>query len=56
VKNIAAEGCIFETKIIGLSDKTDKPKIVLELLAVFVLASGAANINQHWFGLMYNCV
>jgi hypothetical protein len=40
-------GGIFETKIISLSGKTDRQKIMLELLAVFVLASGAANINQH---------
>jgi hypothetical protein len=40
-------GGIFETKIIGLSEKRDRQKIVLELLAVFVLASGAANINQY---------
>jgi hypothetical protein len=39
---------IFETKIIGLSEKTDRQKIVMELLDVFVLASGAANINQNF--------
>jgi hypothetical protein len=37
----------FETKIIGLSEKKDRPKIVLEIRALLVLASGAAHINQY---------
>jgi hypothetical protein len=46
VKDIAAERGIFENKIIGLSEKKDRQIIALELLVVFVLASGAININE----------
>jgi hypothetical protein len=45
--NVQQRGLIFKTKVIGLSDSTDQQKTVLELLAVFVLASVAANIGQH---------
>jgi hypothetical protein len=38
---------ILETKFIGLSENTHRKKIVLELLVVFELASGAGNIHQH---------
>jgi hypothetical protein len=44
---VQQRGAIVETKSIGLSEKTDRQKIVLELQVVFVLASEAANINQH---------
>jgi hypothetical protein len=47
VQDSAAQRGIIETKIIGLSESADRQKIVLELLVVFVLVSGAANINQH---------
>jgi hypothetical protein len=47
VQGSARQVGIFESKIVGLSESTDRQKIVLQLLVVFVLASGAANINQH---------
>ena len=44
---IAVEKGHFKTKIPGLSVKTDRQKIVLQLLAVFVLTTRAAHKNQN---------
>jgi hypothetical protein len=47
VQDIAAERGHFRNQDYWSVRKDGQTKIVLELRAVFVLASGAANINQH---------
>jgi hypothetical protein len=48
VQDVAAErGQFKKTMFTGLSEKTERQKILLQLLALFVLAHRATHKNQH---------
>jgi len=46
-RHCSRDGGNFKSKITGLSEKTDRQKIVLHLLAVLLVAYRAAHRNQH---------